>query len=215
MLSTEFLNDRLQTFEYNSLFETKDRALEGKYPEFRNLMQEYRDGMLMFEISNKEVYTRASEDLEGLTAYFSENKRNYAWDEPYYKGYVVLAKDAKTKKKMQKEIARKTPDDAVQYLYDNYKVGDVSYVKVEKGLFKKGDNAFVDEAAFKSGIAERPAEFQDFFLVGKVLKAPESYNDVRGMVITDYQNYLEEVWLKKLNEKYKVNIFTEVFNTIK
>jgi len=214
-LSTEFLNDRLQTFEYNSLLEIKDRTLESKYPEFKNLIQEYRDGMLMFEISNREVWTKASEDSEGLAAYFNKNKQNYKWDEPYYKGYVVLVKDAQTKKKMQKEIAHKTPDEAVQYLYDNYKVGDVSYVEAEKGLFKKGDNAFVDEAAFKSGTAKRSDEFQDFFLIGKLLKAPESYNDVRGMVITDYQNYLEEVWLKKLNEKYKVNIFPEIFNTIK
>ena len=213
--SIDFLNDRLQTFEYNTMFEIKDKLLESKYPEFRNEMQEYRDGTLMFEISNKEVFAKSSEDTEGLTAFFNKNKSNYEWDEPYFKGYVVLVKDAKTKKKMQKEISRKSPDEAVIYLYDNYRVGDVSYVKAEKGLFKKGDNAFVDEAAFKSGSAERPAEFQDFFLIGKVSKAPESYNDVRGMVLDDYQNYLEETWMKKLNEKYNVIIYQDVINTIK
>ena len=214
-LSTEILEDRLQNFEFNSLSQAKDNALESKYPEFRNLVQEYRDGILMFEISDKEIYTKASEDTEGLAAYFNKNKKKYSWSEPQFKGYVVLARDTETKKQMQKDIARKKPDEAVQYLYDNYKVGDVSYVKVEKGLFKKGDNAFVDEEAFKSGKAERTPEFQDFFLIGKLLKAPESYNDVRGMVITDYQNYIEEMWIKKLNEKYKVVVFPEVFNTIK
>jgi len=215
-MSTDFLNDRLQWFEYISLNEMKDKSLEDKYPEFRNLIQEYRDGILMFEVSNKEVWGKASEDTEGLTAYFEKNKKNYTWTEPYYKGYVVLAKDAGTKKKMQKEIAGKAPEAAVQYLYDNYKVGPVSYVKVERGLFKKGDNAFVDEAAFKSGVAaERPAEFKDFFLMGKILKEPESYMDVRGPVVTDYQNYLEENWIKALNEKYKVTVYPEVVETIK
>ena len=214
-LSTELLKDRLQTFEYNSLFETKDKSLENKYPEFRNLIQEYRDGTLMFEISNREVWAKSNEDIEGLTAYFDKNKKNYVWDEPYYKGYVVLVKDANTKKKMQKEISRKSPDDAIQYLYDNYRVGDVSYVKAEKGLFKKGDNAFVDEAAFKSGYAERDADLQDFFLVGKVLKMPESYIDVKGVVSADYQDYLEEDWLKKLNEKYIVVVYPEVLDAIK
>jgi len=212
-LSTEFLNDRLLGFEFNSLREVKDQSLESKYPEFGNLIQEYRDGILMFDISNKEVWGKASEDTDGLAAYFEKNKQQYKWDEPRYKGYVVLAKDAKTKKKMQKEIAGMDPEKAVQYLYDNYKVGDVSYVKVEKGSFKKGDNPFVDEAAFKSGVAARPAEFQDFFLLGKISDAPESYMDVRGMVVTDYQNYLEEIWLKKLNEKYKVTLHPEVLNT--
>jgi peptidyl-prolyl cis-trans isomerase SurA len=214
-MSTDFLNDRLQTFEYNSLYSVKDKSLESKYPEFRNLIQEYRDGILMFDISNQEVWGKASDDTDGLSAFFDKNKQRYTWDEPHYKGYVVLVKDAKEKSKMQKEISHMQPEEAVKYLYDNYKVGDVSYVKVEKGLFKKGDNAFVDEGAFHSGTAERPAGYQDFFLLGKLLDAPDSYTDVRGLVITDYQNYLEEIWLKKLNEKYKVTVYPEVINTVK
>jgi len=215
VLSTELLDDRLQWFEYASLNEAKDKSLESKYPEFKNLIQEYRDGILMFNISNKEVWGKASEDTAGLAAFFEKNKKNYTWDDPYYRGYVVWAKDAKTKAKMQKEIARMKPEEAVKYLYDNYKVGPVSYVKAERGLFKKGDNAYVDEAAFKSGVAPRTAEFGDFFLLGKVLKAPESYMDVRGPVITDYQNYLEDAWIKSLNEKYKISVYPQVIETIK
>jgi len=213
-LSTDLVNDRLQGFEYNSLNEAKDKSLENRYPDFRNLIQEYRDGILMFDISNQEVWGKASEDTVGLAGYFAQNKQNYTWDEPHYKGYVVLVKDADTKKKMQKEIARMDPEKAVQYLYDNYKVGDVSYVKVEKGLFKKGDNPFIDESAFKSGTATRPDGFQDFFLLGKLLNAPESYTDVRGLVVTDYQNYLEDLWLKNLNQKYKVTVYPEVLSTM-
>jgi len=215
-MSNDLLNDCLQTFEYSALYEVKDKSLESKYPDFKNLIQEYRDGILMFNIMNREVWEKASNDTEGLAAFFEKNKQRYAWSEPYYKGYVVLVKDAKAKQKMQKEIAGKDNDKAVQYLLDNYKVGDVSYVKVEKrGMFKKGEDAFVDEGIFKSGVAERPEGFGDFLLLGKLLKAPESYTDVRGPVVTDYQNYLEEIWLKKLNEKYKVKIFPDVIKTIK
>jgi len=215
-MSTDLLNDRLQGFEYEALYETKDKSLESKYPDFRNLIQEYRDGILMFNISNQEVWAKASEDTEGLAAFFEQNKQRYAWNEPYYKGYVVLVKDNKIKKKLQKEIAGMDNDKAVQYLLDNYRVGEVSYVKVEKkGLFKKGEDAYVDEAVFNSGVAERPAGFSDFFLLGKLLKAPESYTDVGGTVITDYQNYLEEAWIKKLNEKYKVTVYPDVIKTIK
>ena len=210
ILSNELLDNRLQTFEYNSLSEAKDKELENKNPEFKNLVQEYRDGILMFEISNKEIWSKASEDTKGLSEYFNKNKQKYSWTEPHYKGYVIFVKDTSTKKKMQKEVARKKPDEAVQYLYENYKVGDVSYVKAEKGLYKKGENPFVDEVIFKSGKAELTPEFQDFFLIGQLLKAPESYSDVRGVVITDYQNFLEDEWLKKLNEKYKVVVFPEV-----
>ncbi|GHT08228.1 peptidyl-prolyl cis-trans isomerase [Bacteroidia bacterium] len=214
-ISTDYLADCLAIVECSVLQMLEVQMLESKYPEFKNLMQEYYDGILMFEVANREVWEKASEDTEGLENYFKKNKDRFAWEEPYFKGYVVLAKDAKTKKKMQKEISKMDPGDAVEYLYDNYKVGEVSYVKIEKGLYKKGDNAFVDESAFKSGKAERPAEFQDFFLIGKVLNAPESYSDVRGLVVTSYQDYLEAEWQKKLNEKYPVVVYPEVLITIK
>ncbi|GHU62508.1 peptidylprolyl isomerase [Bacteroidia bacterium] len=214
-LSTEYISERIQSYEYNILLSFKDKTLESKNTELRNLIQEYRDFILMFEISNREVWDKASKDKEGLEAYFQSHKDKYAWSEPYYKGYVVLVKDAKTKKKMQKEISKKSPDEAVEYLLENYKVGDVSYVKAEKGLFKSGDNAFVDESIFKIGTAEKTEEFQDYFLLGKKLTAPETHEDVRGNVVTDYQDYLEQEWLKKLNEKYQVTIFEDVLNTIK
>ncbi|MDR3218943.1 MAG: peptidylprolyl isomerase [Dysgonamonadaceae bacterium] len=214
-VSTELLVDRLEMYEVRAMQEAIDKSLESKYPDFKNLMQEYHDGILMFEISNQEIWEKASLDTVGLENYFEKNRNQFAWDEPYFKGYVVWVKDAKVKKKMLKEIAKMQEDEAVEYLYENYKVGDVSYVSAEKGLFKKGDNAFVDEQAFKSGKAENPVGYQDFFLLGKVINAPESYKDVRGLVVTSYQDYLEEEWQKKLNDQYSIEVNREILNTIK
>jgi peptidyl-prolyl cis-trans isomerase SurA len=217
-LSTDYLTDRLDVFEYTALQQAADIALESKFSEFRNLVQEYHDGILMFEIANREIWEKASDDTVGLKDYFEKNKDKFTWDEPYFKGYVVLVKDAKTKKKMQKEISKMQPEKAVEYLYENYRVGDVSYVKAEKGLYKKGDNAFVDEWAFKSGQAEKPekpAEFQDSFLIGNVSNVPTAYSDVRGLVVTSYQDYLEKEWQEKLNAKYPVVVYRDVLITIK
>jgi len=214
-LSTELMADRLKAFEYLVLTSTFENDLENRYPEFKNLVREFRDGSLMFEISKREVWDKASLDTEGLKKFFNDNKQRYAWDEPHYKGYIILTRDAATKKKMQKEISKMNPEEAVAYLNENYKVGDVSYVKIEKGLFKKGENPFVDEQAFKAGKAERPEGFGDFFLLGKVLDNPDSYTDVRGTVVSDYQDYLEKEWIRKLNEKYPVTIYKAVLFTIK
>jgi len=215
-LSSEVLNERFEQFLHQNLMEIEDKSLESKHPDFKNLMQEYRDGILLFEVSNKEVWDKASNDTLGLADYFEKNKAKYAWSEPRWKGYVILAKDSKTKKKMRKETSKMTHDDAVKYLLDNYRVGDVSYVRIEKGLFTKGQNKFVDEVIFKTGKAERPEAFQDFFLLGTLLpNMPEVYTDVRGLVITDYQDHLEKEWLKSLNEKYPVVIYKDVINTIK
>jgi len=212
-ISVDFLNYKLGLFEYNQVIQFRDKSLEEKYPEFKSLMQEYYDGTLVFEISNKEVWNKASEDTEGLERFFAMNKDNFKWAEPHYKGYVILVRDTETKKKIQKETSKMQPEAAVDYMLENYKVGTVSYVKVEKGLFKKGDNAFVDEAIFKTGKAEYPENFEDFLLVGKTLKSPESYMDIRGQVVTEYQDYLEKEWLKKLNEKYPVVLYKDAIFT--
>ena len=179
-------------------------------------MQEYRDGILLFEISNREVWEKAASDTIGLTQYFEANKSEYAWEEPHWKGHVVLVKEAKDKKKMQKQVSKMNPEDAVKYLIDNYNVGDVSYIKTEKGLFKKGKNAYIDEEVFKTGKAGLPEGYQDFFLLGKLLpEGPESYTDVRGLVITDYQNKLENDWIEYLNKKYSVQIYQNVIDKLK
>jgi len=216
VVSTDFLTERLNAFESDCLLKEEDRMLEKKYPEFRNLIHEYRDGILLFDISNREVWDKAAKDTLGLKSFFDQHKTKYAWDEPRYKGYVVLCKDTKTKKKMLKEVQKMEPDSAVNFLLKNYRVGDVSYVKVEKGLFTKGDNIYVDEAVFKSGKVQCPEEFADYFVLGKLLTdIPDDYTDVKGLVITDYQQYLEDKWVEMLNKKHKVEIFTDVINTIK
>ena len=213
-ISTELVAERLRAYEYAVLQNTLNQDLENRNTEFANLIREFRDGSLMFEISKREVWDKASADLEGLQRFFEANKQQYAWDEPHYKGYIIFAKDATTKKKMQEEISKMNPEEAVNYLNENYKVGDVSYVKVEKGLFKKGENPFVDEQAFETGEAERPEGFADFFLLGKTLDAPDAYTDMRGTVVTDYQDYLEREWIKQLNEKYTVKIYNDVLFSI-
>lgn len=216
LISTEVLQHIFNEYEFNALVNAEDKILEDKYPEFRNLVQEYRDGILLFEISNQKVWERSSSDIEGLETFFAKNKNKYAWSDPHYKGYVVLAKDKKMQKKMRKEIKKMEPDSAAQYLVDNYKVGDVTYVRLERGLWIKGDNQYVDEAIFNTGKATLPEGYSSFFVIGKLLPdMPESYTDVRGQVITDYQDYLEQEWLKELNSKYPVSVNKEVLKTVK
>jgi peptidyl-prolyl cis-trans isomerase SurA len=215
VVSTDLLNERLKGFKLDCLTEETERQLEVKNPEFKNLLNEYRDGILLFNIMNSEVWEKANQDSEGLKSFFERHKEDYAWEQPHYRGYIVLCKDNKTKKKMQKEISKMDPEEAVKFLTENYKVGDVSYVDVKKGLFVKGDNPYVDELVFKTGKAVCPEEYSDFFVLGKLSNIPDSYTDVRGLVVTDYQTYLEKMWIEYLNKKYPVVINKEVVNTIK
>ena len=215
-LSTELLKDKLNAFEYSSLVAAEDKNLENKYPDFRNLMNEYRDGILLFEVSNNEVWEKASKDTIGLSTYFEANRAEYTWDKPHYKGYVVSCKDEKTMKKMKKQVSKLDADAAANFIVKNYNSGDAVNARLDKGLFTPGDNAFVDELVFKTGkVAEPKKDYPYSFVIGKLLDAPEKYTDVRGLVITDYQNYLEKEWIEKLNAKFPVTIYQDVVNSVK
>lgn len=195
-----------------------DARLEEKYPELRNLVREYHDGILLFDVSLREVWDKANKDHEGLTAFFKANKKQYTWDEPRYKGWLIYAKTdlaAKAAKQIVKGASDKAKVDSI--LNECVNLDSVTYVKVEYGLWTAGKNAAVDVYGFKDKTATYTAseEYPVVVAVGKVLKRPEEYNDDRGKIVTDYQDYLEKLWIASLREKYPVVINEEVWNDLK
>ena len=194
-----------------------DAHLEEKYPELRNLVREYHDGILLFDVSLREVWDKANKDHEGLTTFFKDNKKQYTWDEPRYKGWIIYAKTdvaAKAAKQIVKGASDKAKVDSI--LNERVNLDSVTYVKVEYGLWTAGKNAAVDVYGFKSKTATYTAseEYPVVVAVGKVLKRPEEYSDDRGKIVTDYQDYLEKLWVATLREKYPVVINEEVWNEI-
>ncbi|MBQ8832435.1 MAG: peptidylprolyl isomerase [Paludibacteraceae bacterium] len=195
-----------------------DARLEEKYPELRNLVREYHDGILLFDVSLREVWDKANKDHEGLTAFFKANKKQYTWDEPRYKGWLIYAKTdlaAKAAKQIVKGASDKAKVDSI--LNERVNLDSVTYVKVEYGLWTAGKNAAVDVYGFKNKTATYSAseEYPVVVTVGKVLKRPEEYNDDRGKIVTDYQDYLEKLWIASLREKYPVVINEKVWEALK
>ena len=193
----------------------EDSKLEKKYPDFGHLMQEYRDGILLFEISNRQVWDKASKDEEGLDKFFKQNKSNYAWDAPRFRGIILHSSDESVLKEAKK-LTKKNPEDewsnVIRKAFNN---DSVTVVKITKGLYAKGDNKYVDKLVFKSGSFEPMKDYPYTATYGKLLKkGPETYKDVRGPVTADYQNYLETAWIKELRDKYSVEIDQEVLKTV-
>ena len=194
-----------------------DEHLEAKYPELKNLVQEYHDGILLFEVSLREVWDKAAKDTAGLEAYFKANKKNYTWEKPRWKGYLVQAKDKSSAKAAQAIIKSANPDSIQSYIAKRVNCDSVTYVKVQHGLWEKGKNAAIDKFGFKDKKVEyTPNEaMPEVVCIGKVLKAPEVWSDEKGKVTTDYQDYLEAEWIKQLRAKYPVVINEEVWKSIK
>ena len=193
-----------------------DAHLEEKHTDLRNLVREYHDGIMLFDVSLREVWDKANKDTEGLAAFFKANKKNYVWEEPRYKGYIIQAKDMASAKAAKQIVKSANPDSVMSYLNQRVNIDSVTYVKVQNGLWTKGQNAMVDKYAFKDKETEftPTEEYPVVLCVGKIIAAPQEYMDVRGQVTNDYQDQLEKQWIEALREKYPVIINEEVLESL-
>jgi len=215
-VSTDYVSKALEGFIFSKLKDSHIASLGNKYPEYRNLLKEYHDGILLFNVMNEQVWENAATDTLGLINYFKANNAKYKWDSPKYKGNIVYCKDENTMKAAQKLVKKYKGDDLNNYLKAELNNDSVSFVFARKGIWGKGDNKFVDVAAFK--LKEAPEPMKDYplyFVTGKMLSAPEDYLDVKGLVISDLQEQKEKEWLEKLRSKYQVEINDAVLSTIK
>ena len=217
VIASEIINEKLNDFISRRLLAFEDTQLARKHEEFRLLSQEYHDGILLFEISNRTIWERSTTDSEGLTAFFNANRANYTWDAPRFKGRVVHAKDRATEREARR-IIRRSPSNEIDRNLQALNAGDARRVRVERGLFLEGENQAID--ADRSGFRSRERfipseEFPRVFVSGRVLHAPEEYSDVRGLVVTDFQAYLEEQWIKYLRAKFPVVVYHEVLKMVK
>ena len=193
----------------------EDSLLENKYPEFGNLMREYYEGLLFFEVSTREVWNNASENEAGLAKYFKKNKKKYKFETPRFRGAVIQANSPENLEKVKSILSGQEFENYKSAIEANLPKDSVRTVRVEVGIFAIGDNAFVDKAAFGQGEGGKLRRgFVVSDVVGKVIEAPETYRDVKGKVTNDYQKYLEEKWVKSLRKKYKVKVDKTVLKTV-
>ncbi len=195
-----------------------DDHLESKYEELRHLVQEYHDGILLFEISLQRVWDKASKDTAGLTAFFKANKKNYRWDEPRYKGYIVYAKDMQSAKRAKTIITTANPDSINSYIASRINNDSVKLVRVDHGIWRHGQNSAIDKYGFKDKKSTfTPTEQYPVVMTvkGKKLKAPEVYTDDRSRIVSDYQDMLEAQWIEELRQKHSIKTDYDVFNQLK
>ncbi len=211
-----FLQQSYKEFVDESVINFEDANLESKYSDFKNLLKEYRDGILLFDLTDQKVWSKAVKDTAGLKAYYEKNKNNYLWEEraevtTYKCADEKIAKEVRAllkKNKSEKEIV-----DAIN------KTSQLNLAS-ESITYLKGENKDVD-ANWKQGVSA--TDIKDakdnkvtVLIVNKVLpKTPKTIAEAKGMITADYQNYLEKEWLAYLKNKYVVKVNEDVLNTIK
>lgn len=197
-----------------SLLDKRADEMAAKDPALRNLIREYHDGLLLYEISNRLVWDKAAKDEAGLAAFFKKNRKRYAWTEPRFKGIAYNCKDAADVEAVKRSIKKVDFDDWAETLRKQFNDSTLR-IKVVKGIFKKGDNALVDREIFQVDTTyTAPKGYEHTAVFGKKLKAPKTYDDVRELVVADYQEYLEKQWIANLRKQYPVVLNEEALATV-
>ena len=199
------------------IMDDRAAAMQAKDSDLDNLVREYHDGLLLYEISNREVWEKGAKDEAGLNAYFKKNKKNYKWDEPRFKGMVYHVKDKADVKAVAKSVKGLAFADWNEKLRKTFNGDSIIRIRVEKGIFKKGDNALVDSVIFKQKNVKVKAvkDYPIDATYGKKIKTPQEMADVRNLVTADYQQQLEREWVAELRKRYPVEVYDDVVKTVK
>ena len=188
--------------------------LPAENAEYRNLLNEYHDGILLFEVSNNKVWDKASKDKDGLERFFLLNKDKYKWDAPKFKGYIIFASSDSVKNEALSFLAENTI--AADTLVKTMRKHFGKDVKVEKVIAAKGENPIVDAVGFGAPKPENNGRWAYYFPYAyTVLDQPQEAADVRGAVIADYQTYLENKWVESLKAEHKYKINKKVLKNLK
>jgi peptidyl-prolyl cis-trans isomerase SurA len=203
------LSDQMMTYE-NSI-------LEKKYPEFRYLMNEFHDGILLFEISGKKVWNKAQEDSIGLKKFYDDNKNKFLTKEGFTGKIYTLKKSDGIKSLVNTYRRYSKYPDCDKRMVNKYISKKDTLLTIKEGTWFKGDNKALD-GIDRSKLQQETIinGFPSLVIVNKFIDAvPLQFSEVQGEMITNYQQYLEDNWVKQLKLKYTVKIENGVLEEIR
>ena len=197
---------------YNTLIAAEEEYQYDNNPEYRNMVDEYTNGSLLYEVSVDNVWNKASNDTEGLQQYFEANRGNYKWDSPHAKGLLIQAKNDSVADLIKSQISGLPADSVIKNVRKNFRKDAV----VERFNVGQGTNPMIDYLMFGGEVAQPSKNFETFFVVdGRLVEDPENVDDVKGAVVNDYQFFLEKEWIEKLKNTHQVEINKKELGTLK
>jgi len=212
---SKLINKFYESYLDQELSQYYDDNLENEFSEFSAVMDEYRDGLLLFDLMEKEIWNKSKTDTLGLKSFYDKNLKSYQW-----KNRVDVTILSSTNEDVIKKAAKYLKNDkTVDFIKDKLNVKDGAVNIMSKvGVFEEGNEVVPKNLVFEPGISEIVKEGEYYFVtkVNKTLPAgPKALDECKGKVINDYQQYLEENWVKELKKEFKVEINQSVFENVK
>ena len=202
----EFLRVLFNAYSNDRMIAYEDGQLESKHTDFRNLVREYKEGILLFDLTQEAVWNKAAQDSAGIATHYELIKEDYRWEDRIRATYWVST-DEKLAKKISKWTA-KNKSEKVQALLENE---DALSVAVQNGTYEQDDNSVIEAVWQQESGIYGPVELDNgSFAVVQIDEfipsAPKALNEIKGLVIASYQDALEKEWVSALKSKFEVNV---------
>lgn len=212
-----YLNKTIETRSSDQIIGYENSVLERKYPEFRYLMNEFHDGILLFEISGKKVWDKSQEDTIGLKQYYEGNKNKFLTRKGIEARIYMLQKRDGIKLLKAAFNKMSNSPDAEEKMINKFIVRGDTLLKVKKGIWFEGDNKDIDNLRWIKGYQETKQKgFPCIVVIDNIIEPqPLPFNEVRGEMISGYQSYLESKWIEQLKENYNVKIDNAILEEIR
>lgn len=201
-------------FLENELLQYKKERLEVENQDYANIVEEYRDGLLLFDLMETEIWNAAKKDSVGLQTYYNNHKDNYFWNQ---RVDAVVASSAKktTIKKVQKLLQNNQTPEQIKAALNSESEIDVIFTS---GIMDAQHQSLPADFKFKTGVSDI-YKFNEGYIVANVKevlpKETKSFDEAKGAVISDFQNHKEANWILSLEEKYQVNVNQDVLESVK
>ena len=202
-----------------SIMDSLARNLTANDIQLTYLIQEYHDGLLVYEVSKRNVWDAAEKDRAALEEVFKRNRKSLKWEKPRFVGYIVGAQNKKLAKRARKLLLKGIPADMDirEFLHAPFNKDSVVVAAKGRYIVQKGENSTIDHLAFgvkTSKIYQLHDDMPVTMLAGRVEKRPKSFEDARSEVLEIRQKQLEEAWLQQLRSSHRVTINQEVLKSI-
>ena len=206
----------IKPFIQQEVLEYGEENLDKKYEDFRLLINEYKEGILLFDLMDKKVWSKALNDTLGLKEFFNKNKEKFQWGERIEVWRFTTADES---------IARQSREEAMVLLNHNSNPDNfVEKYNREKTtliyqteLFEKEDNQMVDSLGWNPQVGPifRSRDNYNFFVIRKkVPPRPKDFKEAKGQVISEYQQELEKAWVEELRRQYNWKVNKDVLYTL-
>ncbi|MGM0477757.1 MAG: peptidylprolyl isomerase [Bacteroidota bacterium] len=201
-----FINRQYTEWQNEQIIADEKSRLKEKYPEYRAMLQEYHDGILLYEIMKDKVWDRAIKDTTGLEAYFEKHQKQYQWPQRYQ----ATIFSAKNQAMLDTAIALYKLDtmDLRDILTTVNKESQLN-LSGEEGKFIPERHPLLKDRSLDQGVNEpfKKEEKHHLIIVEEVLKpSDKSLQEARGQVVQDYQNHLEKTWIEELKKKHTIDV---------